>query len=201
MLDDLVQTIETLKARIKDHGPHIRAYESRTRVTLIDPMLCALGWDVSDPNLVEIEPKTEDGWADYALLGSNGRPVIYVEAKKLAEDIGRHARQAVNYAVGENLGRSPKIQYCAVTNGNDWKVFDVLTQDSIMETSVTARDSVKTALQFLGLWRRSLQDGSFDQPVEPVVVVGDKTTSGSDARPPAESPLDASTPRRRGEAR
>ena len=47
-----METLETLKARIKEHGAHIGAYESRTRVTLIDPMLCTLGWDVSDPSLV-----------------------------------------------------------------------------------------------------------------------------------------------------
>ena len=85
MLDGLVQTIEMLKARIKEHGPHIGAYESRTRVALIDPMLCALGWDVSDPDIVQIEPRTVNGWADYALLGGNRKPVIFVEAKKLAD--------------------------------------------------------------------------------------------------------------------
>ena len=83
LLGGLVQTIETLQKRIKEHGSHIGAYESRTRVTLINPMLSALGWDVDDPSAVEIEPKTDEGWADYALLGSNGKPVIFVEAKKL----------------------------------------------------------------------------------------------------------------------
>ncbi len=52
MLDDLVQTIETLKQRVKDHRSDIENYESRTRVTLIDPLLCALGWDVSDGNYI-----------------------------------------------------------------------------------------------------------------------------------------------------
>ena len=49
MLEDLVKTIEALKNRIKEDRDSIESYESRTRVTLIDPMLGALGWDVSRP--------------------------------------------------------------------------------------------------------------------------------------------------------
>ena len=171
MLDDLVETIRTLQKRIKEHGSHIGAYESRTRVTLINPMLSALGWDVDDPGVVEIEPKTDEGWADYALLGSNGKPVIFVEAKKLTENVNPHAKQSVNYAVGENLNRSPKIQYCALTNGDVWQVFDVLSQDLILETLVLSPDPAKSALKFLGLWRQSLRDGGFDTAVEPLVEV------------------------------
>ena len=171
LLGGLVQTIETLQKRIKEHGSHIGAYESRTRVTLINPMLSALGWDVDDPSAVEIEPKTDEGWADYALLGSNGKPVIFVEAKKLTENVKSHTKQSVNYAVGENLNRSPKIQYCALTNGDVWQVYDVLSQDLILEISISSPDSAKSALKFLGLWRRSLHDGGFDQAVEPLVEV------------------------------
>ena len=184
MLDDLLQTIETLKTRIERH----RAYfsegkaEARTRTALIDPMLCALGWDVSNPSAVEIEPRTDEGWADYALLGSNGKPVIFVEAKKLSENVKSHAKQSVNYAVGENLNRSPKIQYCALTNGDVWQVFDVLSQDLILETSVSSPDLAKSALKFLGLWRSSLQDGGFDSAVEPLVEIEDDV--GPEPPPP-----------------
>ena len=172
LLGELVETIDKLKARIKEHHGYLANYERRTRTSLIDPMLCALGWDVSDPSAVEIEPRTDDGWADYALLGSNGKPVIFVEAKKLAENVKSHAKQSVNYAVGENLNRSPKIQYCAVTNGDIWQVYDVLSQDLILETSVSSPDSAKASLQFLRLWRRTLQGGELEQVVEPLVVTG-----------------------------
>lgn len=175
MLEDLLQAIETLKTRVEKHRAYLSEgkAEARTRTALIDPMLCALGWDVSDPSAVEIEPRTDEGWADYALLGSNGKPVIFVEAKKLSENVKSHAKQFVNYAVGENLNRSPKIQYCALTNGDVWQVFDVLSQDLILETSVSSPDPAKSALKFLGLWRRSLQDGGFDSAVEPLVAVSD----------------------------
>ena len=170
MLDDLVQAIETLKQRIREHGPYVGAYESRTRVSLIDPMLSALGWDVANPALVQIEPRTTNGWADYALLGSNGRPVIFVEAKKLA-DRDSHVQQAVGYAVSENMGGA-NVPYCACTNGDNWEVFDVFSQKPVLKVSISTEDAAKCALQFLGLWRRSLSDGSFAPAVEPVVGSG-----------------------------
>ena len=168
LLDDLAQSIETLQERIKAHGKSIGDYESRTRVTLIDPMLCALGWEVSDPSRVQIEPRTANGWADYALLGSNGRPVVFIEAKALS--VTRPpVLQTVSYAVAENTESAVKVAYCAWTNGDEWAVFDVFRQDAVTRVSLAREDPAKCALKLLCLWRRSLMDGSMDMPVEPVI--------------------------------
>ena len=169
MLNDLVQTIKTLQERISAHGSFIRDYESRTRVALIDPMLCALGWDVSDPRLVHIEPRTANGWADYALMGGNGRPVVFVEAKKLA-DRDAPIQQTVGYAVTENIQHRSNVRYCASTNGDRWEVYDISAQESVMSVSLSGEDAPKCALKLLGLWRDSLlSDGLLDLPVEPVI--------------------------------
>ena len=48
LLDDLVGVIETLKSRIRDYGKDLQANEIRTRMSLIDPLLNVLGWDVAD---------------------------------------------------------------------------------------------------------------------------------------------------------
>ena len=173
MLDDLVQTIETLKKRIKDYRDEIGAYESRTRVTLIDPLLQALGWDVSDPSVVEIEPKVRNRWADYALLDSNGRTVLFLEAKKLA-DKDSPVMQSVTYAVAENMHRTSKVRYCGSTNGDIWEVYDISDQKPVLSVSITDPKvgAAKCALQLLGLWRPSMADGVFDPTVEPVIGVG-----------------------------
>lgn len=168
LLDDLAQSIETLQERIKAHGKSIGDYESRTRVTLIDPMLCALGWEVSDPSRVQIEPRAANGWADYALLGSNGRPVVYIEAKALSVT-KPPVLQTVSYAVAENTESAVKVAYCAWTNGDEWAVFDVFRQDAVTRVSLSREDSAKCALKLLCLWRRSLMDGSMDMPVEPII--------------------------------
>lgn len=54
-LDDLVSVIETLQQRVREHGATLRENETRTRMALIDPLLVALGWDVSDPAVVTPE--------------------------------------------------------------------------------------------------------------------------------------------------
>ena len=169
MLTDLVQTIETLQQRIRSRGHFIGDYESRTRVALIDPMLRALGWDVSDPGLVHIEPRTANGWADYALLGGDERPVVFVEAKKLA-DRDAPIQQTVGYAVNENIVNRANVRYCAFTNGDRWEVYDIIAQESVISVSLSGEKAPKCALKLLGLWRDSLlSDGNVDLPVAPVV--------------------------------
>ena len=83
-LDDLKETIETLSARIQAHRAHLEGNETRTRQALIDPMLHSLGWDVEDPNSVELEYGIDRKWADYALMGSE-RPIAVIEAKALGK--------------------------------------------------------------------------------------------------------------------
>ena len=194
MLDDLIQTIDTLKERIRKHKDYLGAYEARTRVSLIDPMLRALGWDVDDPDQVQVEPKTDNGWADYALLGISHRPVAFVEAKKLSENIAAHTQQTIGYAISENMNGTNKISYCACTNGDDWKVFDLFTQAPVMDVSITGNDSAKAAMKFLGLWRRSFSDGSFDSAIEPLPGLAFPETAASSVAVAPSAASDSAAP-------
>ena len=89
-LDDLVGCIEVLKERMRSYRAALEENETRTRMALIDPLLCALGWDVSDPGVVAPEYRVGGGWADYALLRPDGEPAATLEAKKLGESLGAH---------------------------------------------------------------------------------------------------------------
>ena len=170
MLDELVKTIDDLKSRIKEHREQIEAYEVRTRTALIDPMLRALGWDVSDPSLVTIEAKMVRGWADYALLDGNGEIVVLVEAKKLADkDIP--FVQIVSYAVSEKMQGKSDVRYCAITNGDVWHLYDLQTQKPLLQTSIVSDKTAKCALQLLGLWRSSMADRLYSEAVQPVVSI------------------------------
>lgn len=82
--------ITLAKSRVEKHGEYIASLEVRTRYALIDPILQALGWNLSDPSQVQIEYETKTDQpkpdrVDYALL-SHGKPVILVEAKPLPEE-------------------------------------------------------------------------------------------------------------------
>ena len=170
LLDDLVSTIETLKGRIAAHGASLRENETRTRMALIDPLLQALGWDVSDPAVVTPEYSVGASRADYALLTPNGNPSALVEAKKLDESLASHRMQMLNYA---NVSGIP---HAGLTDGNHWEMYTVfdqapIEQRRILDVSIASTPAHESALKLLLLWRPNLASG---QPVaanEPVVDV------------------------------
>ena len=160
-LDDLVALIELLRARIRSHNTALRENETRTRMALIDPLMHALGWDVSDPGVVTPEYKVSDGWADYALLRPNGQPAATVEAKKLGVALMSHRMQMLNYA------NASGIDYAGLTDGNHWELYNVfkrgpLEERRILEVSIANDPAHESALKLLLLWRPNLESG---QPV------------------------------------
>lgn len=156
-LDDLQATIEKLKDKIDTHRPYLSNNETATRQVLIDPLLLELGWDVSDPDQVALEYSAGTGSerADYALK-SNDVPVAVIEAKNLGSQLEeREIMQALNYA------NSRGIAYMAVTNGDDWRMYDVFARQPIeerilMQFSITQTPAHESALQALRMWRSNL---------------------------------------------
>ena len=175
LLDDLVGVIETLKERIATHGASLRENETRTRMALIDPLLQALGWDTSDPDIVVPEYEVSGSRADYALLKSDGNPTVLVEAKKLGEPLTKHRPQMAGYAVMSG------ISYAGLTDGNHWEMYDVfrqrpsdrprpLEENKALQVCITDTPSYQCALSLSLLRQPNLGAG---QPVEantPVLV-------------------------------
>ena len=162
-LDDLVAWIELLRARIRSpHNAALRENETRTRMALIDPLMHALGWDVSDPGAVTPEYKVGSGWADYALLRPDGKPAATVEAKKLGEALASHRMQMLTYA------NASGIDYAGLTDGNHWELYDVfkrgqLEERRMLKVSIANDPAHESALKLLLLWRPNLESGQ--QPV------------------------------------
>lgn len=127
-------------------------------MALIDPLLRALGWDVSDPEVVAPEYKVSGGWADYALLQPDGKPAATLEAKKLGEPLGSHWMQMLNYA------NAAGIEYAGITDGNHWELYDVFRRGALEERRILAVSIVDdpvhaSALKLLLLWRPNLAAG------------------------------------------
>ena len=191
-LDELVSVIETLQQRISDHGTTLRENETRTRMALIDPLLNALGWDVSDPALVTPEYSVGGGRADYALHGSESIPAAIVEAKRLGHSLSDDERmQMLNYANARG------IRYAAVTDGNVWEFYEVFKQAPLEDRRLLSLRIANTpahelALQLLLLWRPNLASGQpvmanepvlgFDSP-EPTPLLPDPTPVPSRLNP------------------
>ena len=160
LLEELVAAIDTVKSRIALHQSSLRQSEALTRYSLIDPLLRALGWDTADPALVTPEYDVGGKRADYALLEGN-QVVVFLEAKRLDENLAGHRSQVAAYA--SELG----IKYPALTNGSEWEVYDnsklvPIDQRRILTVSIANSPTAATALQLLLLWRPNLASG---QPV------------------------------------
>lgn len=106
--------------------------ESATRSELIDSQLAHAGWSNSRINLVEefflkaSEPEVnyhDTGYADYVLLGSDGKPIAVVEAKRTSRDELAGKRQAADYAeiIKAKFGHDPFI---FLTNGKEIQFWD-----------------------------------------------------------------------------
>jgi hypothetical protein len=114
----LISCIEELQLK---QGKHKNTYlkETPTRAIFIDPLLEALGWDIRDPDEVELEYPTIDGKSvDYAAK-INRKPVLFIEAKPLNDTLSdvKDITQVVGYAA--NAG----VEWCILTNGITYKIY------------------------------------------------------------------------------
>ncbi len=181
-LDDLKETIETLSARIQAHRPYLEGNETRTRQALIDPMLRALGWDVENPDSVELEYSINQQRVDYALMGLE-TPVAVIEAKALGKPLDeKETMQALNYA------NTAGIPYMTLTNGDHWRMLEVFKQAPIkdrilMNFQLTQDEPYACALQALGIWRPNLASG--EPPKEAITPVFAHHESATDQPEPS----------------
>ena len=168
MLDDLVSVIETLQQRIATHRQSLQQNEIRTRTALIDPLLTALGWDVSDPALVIPEYRVNVGWADYALAGSGNQPAAVIEAKRLGSIVENHLDQSVGYCIQQG------IAYSGVTDGSHWQLYRTfdpvpMTDKIVLNVNIGNAPAYECALQLLLLWRPNLASGRAAPAMEPLL--------------------------------
>jgi hypothetical protein len=117
-MNTIILCIESLQAKLEKHRKD-DLKETPTRIIFTDVLLQALGWDVRDPDEVELECPTIDGKSvDYALK-INRRPVLFVEAKPLNDPLTdvKSITQVVGYAA--NAG----VEWCVLTNGVTYKIY------------------------------------------------------------------------------
>jgi len=102
--------------------------EYKTRKIYIDAMLEDAGWIEGKNWLNEYElpgmpNKSEVGFADYVLLGDDGRILAVIEAKRTCVDVSKGRQQAKLYAdlVEQKQGRRPVV---FLTNGFETRIVD-----------------------------------------------------------------------------
>ena len=102
--------------------------EYKTRKLYIDAMLEDAGWVEGKNWLNEYEipgmpNKSEVGFADYVLLGDDGRVLAVIEAKRTCVDVAKGRQQAKLYAdlIEQRQGRRPVV---FLTNGFETRIVD-----------------------------------------------------------------------------
>ncbi|WP_186041034.1 DEAD/DEAH box helicase family protein [Burkholderia gladioli] len=106
--------------------------EAQTRTEIIDSQLAHAGWSRNRRTLVEeflLKIGEPDGvyggeqFADYVLLGSDGKPIAVVEAKRSSRDELAGKRQAADYAdaIKGKFGSDP---FVFLTNGKEIQFWD-----------------------------------------------------------------------------
>jgi hypothetical protein len=167
-MKEIAKCIENLRIQLERHRKEgLKEYPTRT--IFIDPLLAALGWDVRDPDEVELEHPTVDGKSvDYAMK-VNRKVVLHWEAKQLGDPLDdvKSITQVVGYAANDG------IEWCVLTNGVRYKVYRASEKASapdklLFEVSIAPKDSngltvEELARQFYRLSRESMAKGLLDQ--------------------------------------
>ena len=129
---------QELKERMETFAVRARAIvglcdnEEQTKVSLINPFLEMLGYDVRDPRYVRLEVRADihagNEKVDYAIL-RNGKPWMVVEAKKASVSLGdgTPTKQIQRYAMAAD------VQYVAYTNGRNWRWFRKNSSSPMLE--------------------------------------------------------------------
>ena len=172
LLNDLISSIDRIKQTIQLHKESLTQNETKTRTVLIEPLLSVLGWDVTNLDVVKVEYNTsafDKSQADYALFNDD-KAVVIVEAKKLKEQLRKHATQMVGYAIEEG------IPYAILTDGNVWEMYEVfqaksLLDKKILDVNLTTSSTASCALNLLLLWRSNIELASPIKVRPPIVNV------------------------------
>lgn len=131
--EGMLEQMETYAVRAKAIIP-LCDNEEQTKISLINPYLELLGYDVRDPRHVQVEVRADihEGRekVDYAVL-RDGAPWMVVEAKAATTRLedGKPTKQVVRYAM------AAPVQYAALTNGRTWRWFRKANGGAMLEDS------------------------------------------------------------------
>jgi len=107
-------TLEKSINDLKNNSDKYYSYnEANTKSAVIERILFDLNWNTYDANEVHHEDSTGKGPVDYSLrLG--GKTKIFIEAKRVNENLEKHEEQLLNYCFGKS------VDLAILTNGFSW---------------------------------------------------------------------------------
>lgn len=91
--------------------------EAGVQAAVIRPILRALGWDDAVPGQWQVEYQVDNGRVDEALLGSLGKPLVFIEAKRPGNLNPRAEDQLFGYAANQG------VPILVLTDGDNWQLY------------------------------------------------------------------------------
>lgn len=131
-LSNLCEVLRQINDSAAQYQATLKKNEAATRAVLIDPVLRALGWDIANTNMVEVEKTLTQTRVDYALYDNNGDVNIIIEAKSLSENLNQPSiiMSLVTYAF------TFKFQDIFLTNGLIWQHFTNFQPGNVIATKI-----------------------------------------------------------------
>lgn len=176
-MNAIISCIENLRIKLdKYQKDNLKEYPTRT--IFIDSLLQVLGWDIRDPDEVELEYPTIDGKSVDYVPKINRKPVLFIEAKPLNDPLTdvKSITQVVGYAA--NAG----VEWCILTNGVTYKVYrstekakapDKLLFEISLDPKETKGMSIQqVAEQFARFSRDAMAKGLLDEIGEQIFTTG-----------------------------
>ena len=163
MTDDkrLEEKLEAFSARAKRVAPACDN-EEQTKISLINPYLEFLGYDVRDPAVCRLEFVADIGKAgekvDYAIM-RDGQPSILIEAKAASVDLSNDTvpSQLQRYFMAVNA------DFAAFTNGVIWQWYRASSRDARLEGTPFLIHDVRSPSRRELHWLLSVSGPEFDR--------------------------------------
>lgn len=142
--------------------------EAVTKSNLIDPLFQFLGWDIHNFREVEQERKVISGnFVDYALKIKDV-PIIYVEAKKISDDLNnfKNVSQAISYANDDG------IEWCLLTNGDKINLYKTREPGDLKDKLVfEIRISTDYHLEFLDYFKKENIEKDILSELDEIIII------------------------------
>lgn len=154
------ERLEVFAARARSIAEHCDN-EEQTKVSLINPYLELLGYDVRDPRTCRLEYTADIGKTgervDYAII-QNGTPSTLIEAKAATVDIRSQTvpKQLQRYFMSE------RADFAALTNGLVWQWYRSTANDNWLEDTPFLVHDVCTPGSLERNWLLSICGPAYD---------------------------------------
>lgn len=134
-IQSLMQVLDRVQLSALTFQSKLEKNEATTRAALIDPVLCALGWDTANPGMVEFEMFYANTKVDYALYDCAGKLQVIVEAKALGANLSdiKTTSTIVSYCLVHGI---PNVY---LTDGLIWHHYNQFTPGGVTPRSFDLR--------------------------------------------------------------